>query len=49
MIYFWAVLRETKEELEDVRKQRLEKDYEYSKILYFTHKEFNNIVSELEN
>jgi hypothetical protein len=49
MIYFWAVLRETKEELEDVRKQRLEKDYMYSKILYFTHKEFNDIVDELQN
>lgn len=49
MIYFWAVLRETKEELEDVRKQRIEKDHKDSKILYFTHKEFNDIVNELEN
>ena len=49
MIYFWAVLRETKEELEDARKQRLEKDYMSSKILYFTHKEFNDIVDELQN
>jgi len=48
MIYFWAVLRETKEELEDVRKQRIEKDHKDSKILYFTHKEFNDIVDELE-
>jgi hypothetical protein len=49
MIYFWAVLRETKEELEDVRKQRIEKDHKNSKILYFTHKEFSDIVDELEN
>jgi hypothetical protein len=49
MVYFWAILRETKEELEYVRKHRIKEDYEYFNILYFTHKEFNDIIDELKN
>jgi hypothetical protein len=49
MIYLWAILRETQEELDILRKQNSEDHYKYYRLQYFTYKEFDDILIELGN
>jgi hypothetical protein len=49
MIYIWVILRETQEEIDSIRKQNSEDYYKYYRTEYFTYKEFNDILAELEN
>jgi hypothetical protein len=49
MIHLWLILRETKEELDAVYENLSKKYPEYSRVQYFTYKEFSDILDELKN